>query len=392
VRTPAPLPSGSETRSLPIQGRLTNVGSVPSVRRLTALQSVNMLAGFDMRLHSYYYCRREEASDRMQRIKRLYAATILMGVVVSGIFFAEFPVRAQQHDPGASSNVVTAPAPALALPAPYISASQIIRHSDPNKLFLRSSVALVMDEREGVILIGRNIDKPRPIASLTKLMTALVVLDTKLSLDETIEITRADRDRLRGTKSRLRYGTVLTRYDALLVAIAASDNRAAAALARTYPGGRTAIISAMNEMARRLGMTTSQFTDASGLHSGNVASARDLARLINATRDYPLIRIMSTSRAFRVTDRRTGSEIAFRNTNSLVWKDSWNIELSKTGYTADAGNCLIMRTTIADRPLVIVLLNSWGKLSKYGDSNRIRKWLLSAERRIQVLAHTATSG
>ena len=330
----------------------------------------------------------------MPSITRKLVTGMILGLVVIAVFLVTMTARAQQLTADSPGNAAAAPAasaPLPALPAAYVPASQIVRYSNPNKLFLRSSVALIMDEREGVILHGRNIDRPRPIASLTKLMTALVILDTRLPLDETIEITRADRDRLRGTKSRLHYGTILTRHDALLVALAASDNRAAAALARTYPHGRTTMIAAMNGMAKKLGMTTSRFADASGLHSGNVASARDLAKLIAAIRDYPLIRMMSTNRSFRVTDWQTGSEIAFRNTNSLVWKDYWSIELSKTGYTADAGNCLLMRATIANRPLVIVLLNSWGKLSKYGDSNRIRKWLLGTERKIHKLRNTAAS-
>jgi D-alanyl-D-alanine endopeptidase (penicillin-binding protein 7) len=176
---------------------------------------------------------------------------MILGFVVIAVFLVTMTARAQQLTADSPGNAAAAPAASAllpALPAAYVPASQIVRYSNPNKLFLRSSVALIMDEREGVILHGRNIDRPRPIASLTKLMTALVILDTRLLLDETIEITRVDRDRLRGTKSRLRYGTILTRHDALLVALAASDNRAAAALARTYPNGRTAMIAAMNGM------------------------------------------------------------------------------------------------------------------------------------------------
>jgi D-alanyl-D-alanine endopeptidase (penicillin-binding protein 7) len=285
---------------------------------------------------------------------------------------------------------VAVPAPLLH-PEPRVPAADILRYAEPNKLFLRSSVALVMDEREGVMLYERNIDEPRPIASLTKLMTAVVILDAKLPLDETIEITRADRDRLKGSKSRLRYGTVLTRQDMLQVALAASDNRAASALARTYPGGRDAMVEAMNAKAKELAMTQTHFVDASGLHKRNTSSARDLLKLASAIRDYPLISTMTTGRQFRVTDKHDNTEIAFGNTNYLVHKDTWNIALSKTGYTAEAGNCILMRTTIAERPLVIVLLNSWGKLSKYGDSNRIRSWLLDAERKILTHARAAAN-
>ena len=276
-------------------------------------------------------------------------------------------------------------------PEPRVPASEILRYAEPNKLFLRSSVALVMDEREGIMLYERNIDESRPIASLTKLMTAVVILDAKLPLGELIEITRADRDRLKGSKSRLRYGTVLTRHDVLHVALAASDNRAAAALARTYPGGSEAMIEAMNVKATELAMTQTHFADASGLHKTNRSSARDLLKLASAIYDYPLVSAMTTDRRFRVIDKHSDTEIAFGNTNSLVHRDNWNISLSKTGYTAEAGNCILMRTTIAERPLVIVLLNSWGKLSKYGDSNRIRTWLLDAERKATTHARSAAS-
>lgn len=293
----------------------------------------------------------------------------ITGVGVLTIALAQLPALAQD-----STATPVQQQAALTVPAALIA-----RHGDPNKLFLRSSVALIVDEREGVTLHKRNADEPRPIASLTKLMTALVILDADLSLAEKIEITEADRDRLRGSKSRLRYGTVLTRLDMLHITLAASDNRAAAALARTYPGGRNKMIAAMNAKARELGMINSRFAGPSGLHSGNVSTASDLAKLIAAARNHWLLRVLTTSKRVIATNWDDNTLIHFRNTNRLVHRDSWDIELSKTGYTAAAGNCLIMRTTIANRPLVIVLLNSWGKLSKFADSNRIRKWLINTE-------------
>lgn len=309
---------------------------------------------------------------------------------------ADVPAASATASPVAAVNVPVVAAPALQptetpvaapmpLPQPAVPADVLARHADANALFLRSSAALVVDENEDVILYGRNIDEQRPIASLTKLMTAMVMLDAGLPLDEQIEITRADRDRLKGSKSRLRYGTILSRYDMLHIALAASDNRAAAALARTYPGGQDALISAMDAKARELGMTHTSFSDAAGLRAGNIATLRDLVKLARAIREYPLIEGWSVSRRFRVTDHGTGEEIAFRNTNRLVYRGSWSISLSKTGYTAEAGNCLLMRAVIAERPVIIVLLNSWGKLSKYGDSHRIRQWLLDTERKIKVL-------
>ncbi|MBI5782644.1 MAG: serine hydrolase [Gammaproteobacteria bacterium] len=277
--------------------------------------------------------------------------------------------------------------------AAYISAADIIQYGHPERLTLQSGVAMVVDDREGIMLYGRNIERPRPIASLTKLMTALVVIEAGLSLDEQIEITRDDRDRLRGTKSRLSFGAVFTRYDLLRAALGASDNRAAAALARSYPGGEAAMFQAMNAKAQKLGMTQTRFEDASGLHNGNVSTANDLVRLVNETHKHQMFQMMTTTPSFRVTDRDSGRQIAFRNTNRLVHRDSWDIGLSKTGYTAAAGNCLIMQTTISDRPLTIVLLNSWGKLSRYGDARRIHQWLEKAERRVPpLLTARAPSG
>jgi D-alanyl-D-alanine endopeptidase (penicillin-binding protein 7) len=234
-----------------------------------------------------------------------------------------------------------------------------VRYGNPNALRLRSQVGLVIDEREGHILYARDIDKPRPIASLTKLLTAMTLLDAKLSLERVIEITREDRDRLKGSRSSLRFGTRLTRGDLMRIALVASDNRAAAALARTYPGGREALIRVMNQKAALLGL---------------------LARLAYVARNYPLINRWSTTRRFSVEDRESGKALSFRNTNSLVHRKRWDIAMSKTGFTSEAGNCLLMRTTIVERPLIVVLLNSWGKLSKYGDSGRIRDWLVASER------------
>ncbi len=249
---------------------------------------------------------------------------------------------------------------------------------NPRKLFLRSEVGLVWDERSGRALYARRADEPRPIASLTKLMTALVIADAALPLDELIDITPADHDRLRGSRSRLRYGMRLTRLELLQAAIGASDNRAAAALARTYPGGRDALVSAMNEKTWKLGMVYTRFTDPTGLDSGNVASAADLARLGRALEAYPLVGALSTTGEFRLTDARSGEVMTFYNTNYLVRNAAWSITLSKTGYLAAAGNCLLMRATIDERPITIVLLNSWGKLSKFGDANRIRQWISAA--------------
>lgn len=261
-------------------------------------------------------------------------------------------------------------------PAP---ASQVIYYGDPDQLPLRSSAALVLDQSADVTLLERNANEPHPIASLTKLMTALVTLDADLPFDELIEITPADNDYLKGTRSRLRYGTVLTRYHMLLVALAASDNRAAAALARTYPHGRQAMVVEMNARALELGMWDSRFVEPTGLDDSNVSTASDLAKLIAAISEHSLIRRLSTRTEFLVTDWRADRMIVFRNTNLLLRNDAWHIALSKTGYTSAAGKCLLMQTTIADRPLLIVLLNASHRRGPYDDSKRIRDWLLATE-------------
>lgn len=269
--------------------------------------------------------------------------------------------------------------------APYVHAAQILAHGKPERLRLRSQVALIMDEREGVILYERAPATPRPIASLTKLMTALVVLESNPAMDEGLAITQDDRDRLKGSHSRIPFGTVLTRAELLRAALGASDNRAASALARNYPGGSAAFVAAMNTKAQALDMTGTRFADASGLAPGNVSTARDLLKLLDAARREPLIHSFTTSGTFQVTDLVTGRSIEFVNTNRLVRQEQWEIALSKTGYTADAGNCLVMQVTVAGRPLSIVLLNSWGRSSKYADAKRIRDWLIDTERRIPLI-------
>jgi len=289
---------------------------------------------------------------------------------------------------GAANSATAQVAPA---PIPYVKATELLRHASPGHLALLSQVALVMDERDGVMLYARAIDTPRPIASLTKLMTALVVLESDLPLDAPITITTDDRDRLKGTRSRLHIGAILTREDLLRAALGASENRAAAALARTAPGGTETFVAMMNAKALALGMTNTHFADASGLNPRNVSTARDLLKLLEAARAQPRMHAYTTSGELWITDLATGRAIEFLNTNRLVRhsQDDWGIALSKTGYTADAGNCLVMRVTVAGRPLSIVLLNSWGKASKYGDAQRIRDWLINAERRIPLVTATA---
>jgi len=242
------------------------------------------------------------------------------------------------------------------------------------KLKLRSASALVVDQ-SGNVVYAKQVNEPRPIASITKLITAMAILDSSLDLQERITITKDDRDLLRLTGSRLKYGAKLTREQLIRLALMASENRAASALARTYPGGKQAFVEAMNRKAEALGMHDSHFTDPAGLDAGNVASARDIVKMVRAAQTYPLIREATTTRSISVRPYKGRGELRFGNTNRLLKNKAWEIQLSKTGYINEAGRCLVMQAEIADHPMVIVLLNSFGKLTPYGDSNRIRKWI-----------------
>jgi D-alanyl-D-alanine endopeptidase (penicillin-binding protein 7) len=245
---------------------------------------------------------------------------------------------------------------------------------NPNKLKLASASALVVDSR-GTEVYAKQVDEPQSIASITKLMTAMVVLDAALPLDERITITGDDRDTIRYSGSRLRPGATLTREQMLRLALMASENRAASALGRTYPGGRETFVAAMNRKAASLGMNASSFADPAGLDSGNVSTARDMVKMVRAAQKYPLIRAATTTTEMTVYPYKGRGELHFNNTNRLLKNAAWSIQLSKTGYINEAGRCLVMQARIADRPLVIVLLNSFGKLTPFGDSNRLRKWI-----------------
>lgn len=243
------------------------------------------------------------------------------------------------------------------------------------QLDLRSSSVVVMDEADSSVLYARKADAVLPVASITKLMTALVVLESQQPMDEMIEVSAEDRDTELGTTSRLKVGTRLTRDDLLHLALMSSENRAAHALARNHPGGLGAFIKAMNLKAAALGMRRTRFADPTGLSSQNVSSASDLTKLVIAASHDPVIRDFSTHRSYAVP---VGNQILeFRNTNTLVAKSDWDIAVQKTGYTRLAGRCLVMKATIKGRPVVIVLLNSFGKYTRVADAARIRKWMES---------------
>ena len=241
---------------------------------------------------------------------------------------------------------------------------------------LRSASAIVLDA-SGNMIYGKNVDTVRPIASITKLMTAMVILDTHLDLDEKITITKEDRDLIRLTGSRLEYGATLARRELLLLALMSSENRAAAALGRTYPGGMGNFITQMNRKAHELGMSSSNFADPAGLKAENVSTASDLAKMISAAEGYPLITQSTTTTRKDVRPYSRRGPLTYGNTNRLLKNKSWDIELSKTGYINEAGRCLVMQAKIEGEDVSIVLLNSFGKLTPFGDSNRLRKWMLA---------------
>ncbi len=246
-------------------------------------------------------------------------------------------------------------------------------HATPDPLALASNVALVVDQTNSQVLFEKNADVPLPIASLTKLMTALVVLEAGQDMDEVLEVTADDIDREKNTGSRLRVGSQLSRNDMLHIALMSSENRAASALGRNYPGGLPAFVAAMNAKAKALGMHHTRYVDSTGLSSRNVASAQDLAKLVVAAHKHPLIRDYSTDPKYAVD---TGNHVLqYINSNRLVNKSEWEIGLQKTGYISEAGRCLVMQANIEGRPVVMVFLDSKGKMSRIADAVRIRKWL-----------------
>lgn len=267
----------------------------------------------------------------------------------------------------------------VAVAAPLAAASA----AEGGEPALQSSAVAVIDQNTGDILYEKNAGAVVPIASITKLMTAMVALDARPSLAEILTVDKEDIDTLKGTHSRLKVGTQLTREEMLRLALMSSENRAAAALSRYYPGGRPAFIAAMNAKARELGLSDTRFADPTGLTAENVSSARDLVRLVDAAHRYPLIREFSTSEEYHVAVK--GRPQTFRNTNALVRSDTWNIGLSKTGYISEAGKCLVMQVWLDNKPTIIVLLDSWGKLTRIGDANRIKRWIES------TASHTGTT-
>ncbi|WP_324256063.1 D-alanyl-D-alanine endopeptidase [Niveibacterium sp. 24ML] len=257
--------------------------------------------------------------------------------------------------------------------APLRIVNEVDRDGNP---LLMSNAFIVQEVGSGKVLLERNATSVLPIASITKLMTAMVVLDAKLSLSEPLTITEDDTDKLKFTSSRLIVGTTMTREELIHLALMSSENRAAAALGRNYPGGIEAFIAAMNQKAASLGLVETTFHDSTGLNPHNVSSARDLARMVTAATHYPLIREFSTDDE-EIVDVR-GRAQTFRNTNGLVKSPDWQIGLSKTGFINEAGRCLVMQAWLADKPMVIVLLDSVGKFTRVADAQRIKRWIEGA--------------
>lgn len=284
-----------------------------------------------------------------------------------------------------SSAHANASARAKAAPASQV---QLDRNGNP---MLGSASFVVVSQRTGKVLSERNGDQVLPVASITKLMTAMVVLDAKQNMSEVLTVSNADIDRLKGTGSRLPIGARLTREEMLHIALMSSENRAASALARHYPGGERAFVEAMNVKARMLGMWNTRFVESTGLDPRNVSSASDLVKLVQAASGYPLIREFSTADEKYV---RVGSgQLRYGNSNGLVREPGWSVSLSKTGFIREAGRCLVMQTWVKGEPVIMILLNSEGRYTRTADAKRIKQWIeAGGAQRVATAAARAGGG
>lgn len=258
-------------------------------------------------------------------------------------------------------------------------------HGTADPLDLKSSVALVLDQDTNEVLFSKNSQAVLPIASITKLMTAVVVTEAHLPLDEVLTVTQDDVDTEKGSRSRLSVGTQLTREEMLHLALMSSENRAAHALGRSYPGGLSAFVTAMNRKAGELGMSDTRYVEPTGLSSRNQSSARDLATLVKHAHGHQIIRDLSTSLEYQVAVGQR--QLQFHNTNGLVKNPEWEIGLQKTGYISEAGRCLVMQAKLAGRQVIMVFLDSAGRYSRIGDAERVRKWINET----LPMAHPATA-
>ncbi|MGA2985423.1 MAG: D-alanyl-D-alanine endopeptidase [Terriglobia bacterium] len=315
------------------------------------------------------------------RICRCIAAAALVLAAINPSFFSGHVVvtgmvfGAQSGDDAPTRTPPPARTPISKQAPTKLSPSQV----PPSRLKVRSKIALVVDANTSEELLVKNADKVVPIASITKLMTAMVVIDAKLPPREMLRINNDDRDLLMGTSSRLQIGWALSREDMLHLALMSSENRAAAALSRYYPGGRPAFIRAMNAKAAVLGMTNTHFVNPNGLTNENVSTAIDLAELVRVADHYPLIRQFTTDPHY---DVRIGRYIlSFVNTNRLVGRPDWDIEVQKTGFTNEAGDCVVMRVNAEGRALIMIFLDANGKLTRFADARRVLMQLALAQKR-----------
>ena len=240
---------------------------------------------------------------------------------------------------------------------------------------IASGSAMIVDLQTNQVIYSSHPELVRPIASITKLMTAMVVLDAHLPLDEKIKVDISHTPEMKGIYSRVRLNSEISRKDMLLLALMSSENRAAASLAHHYPGGYDAFIRAMNAKAKALGMTHTRYVEPTGLSISNVSTASDLIKLLVATKQYPLLGQLSTTREDMATFSNPGYTLPFRNTNHLVYRDNWNIQLTKTGFTNAAGHCLVMRTVINNKPVALVVMDAFGKYTHFADASRLRTWI-----------------
>ena len=246
---------------------------------------------------------------------------------------------------------------------------------DTSQLHIASGSAMLVDLQTNKVIYASNPDVVVPIASVSKLMTAMVVLDAKLPMNEYIAVNISDTPEMKGVFSRVKLGSELTRQDMMLITLMSSENRAAATLAHHYPGGYVAFIAAMNAKAKSLGMMHTRYVEPTGLSMHNLSTARDLSKLLAAARQYPMLSQLSTTKEKTVAFRKPNYTLGFRNTDHLVNKDKWNIKITKTGFTNQAGHCLVLVTEMGNRPVSLVILDAFGKYTHFADASRIRSWI-----------------
>ncbi|MDE1166191.1 MAG: D-alanyl-D-alanine endopeptidase [Pseudomonas sp.] len=246
------------------------------------------------------------------------------------------------------------------------------RESSPH---LASGSALLIDLQTNKVLYESRPDVVLPIASVSKLMTAMVVLDAKQSMSEEITVDISQTKEMKGVFSRVKLGSTLNRHDMLLIALMSSENRAAASLAHHYPGGYNAFINAMNAKARALGMNHTHYVEPTGLSTSNVSTARDLSKLLIAARNYPMLSELSTTKEKTVSFHKPNYTLGFHNTDHLINKNNWDIKITKTGFTNQAGHCLVLVTRMGDRPVAMVILDAFGKYTHFADATRLRNWV-----------------